>query len=173
MDFQRIAIIGISGSGKSTLSRKIAASTGLPLFHMDTLFWRGSWEEVPEKEYLALHKDLIARNQWVIEGWIDKKMKERIDRADLVVYLDYGGFFVAWRVIQRWMQHRRQSRPELPKEALERLKMSRIILALTRGERQDTEDALLGADISKVVRARSPKELNKIMKKLFPNNEKL
>lgn len=47
----RIAIIGISASGKSVFARELAGKTGLPLIHMDQLFWTGNWQEIPEAGY--------------------------------------------------------------------------------------------------------------------------
>ncbi len=33
--YKKIAVIGCSGAGKSVFSRKLAAATGLPLYHLD------------------------------------------------------------------------------------------------------------------------------------------
>jgi adenylate kinase family enzyme len=138
----KIAVIGISGSGKSTFSRKLAEQTGLPLFHMDQLFWKGNWEEVPESEYLIAHHQLVQRDQWIIEGYIDSKMSERLKSADLVIFLDYPGWLCAWWVLKRWFNHRKESRPELPKEALEQLKGEFMWRVFKRHERIPVMEAL-------------------------------
>lgn len=140
--YKKIAIIGISGSGKSTLARKLATETGLPIFHMDTIFWKGNWEEVPEEEYLGKHREIVSREKWIIEGYIDDKMADRLRQADLVIYLDYSGLRSAWQVIKRWLKHRKTSRPELPNEALERFSFKFLWLVFTRGERKNIEQAL-------------------------------
>ena len=36
---KRIIVIGCPGSGKSTLSRKLHKITGIPLFHLDMMYW--------------------------------------------------------------------------------------------------------------------------------------
>ena len=36
----KILVLGCSGSGKSTFSRELAARTGLPLIHLDNIWWR-------------------------------------------------------------------------------------------------------------------------------------
>ena len=120
MSHNRISVIGISGSGKSIFSRKLAECLQLPLFHMDQLFWKGNWEAIPEAEYLVKHAELIQRPQWIIEGYVDEKMSDRLKAADLVLYLDYSGARSAWHVLRRWFMHRKESRPELPSEARER-----------------------------------------------------
>lgn len=158
-DAKRIAIIGISGSGKSVLSRTLHKKTGLPLFHMDQLFWRGSWEAIPEEEYLSRHKEIIAGEKWLIEGYIEGKMANRLRRADLILYLDYPGSLCVWRVIQRWMMHRKESRPELPKEALEKLDYRFLWIVFRRFERPGIENAIVAAGNPSALRFRSPRQL--------------
>jgi adenylate kinase family enzyme len=153
----RVAIIGISGSGKSVFSRHLAESLSLPLLHMDQLFWRGSWEAVPESEYLARHKEWIARERWIIEGYVDESMSDRLTAADLVIYLDYSGPLCAWRVFRRWLMHRRTGRPELPNEALERLSPRFVLMTLRRGERPGIEQALAKAGCTSI-RLNSPRD---------------
>lgn len=163
MNLNRIAIIGISASGKSTISRILAERTKLPLIHMDQLFWHGNWQEVPEVEYLKEHQKVIQQDRWIIEGYVDKKMKQRLERSDLILYLDYSGLRCAWQLIKRWFKHRSKSRPELPKEALENFDRDFFWLVLTRAERLDIEEALNGVS-SELIRIKSPRQLQQYMK---------
>ncbi len=164
---KKIAIIGISGSGKSTLSRKIAEKTGLPVFHMDPLFWRGEWEEVPEEEYLVKHDELLKHDKWIIEGWIDQKMADRLKQADLVIDLNYSGLRCSLRLISRYLKHRKEARPELPKGLVEEFLPKHWWKVLMRRERKDINDALQFADKSKVVTINSPRELKLFLRDKF------
>ena len=112
---KKIAILGISGSGKSVFSRQLGEKLGLPVIHMDQLFWEGNWEAVPESDYLAKHEEVIKGDQWIIEGYIDAKMSNRAQAADLILYLDYSGLRCAWQVIKRWLKHRKKAAPSFPK----------------------------------------------------------
>src|SRR3989344_8670378 len=126
MSINRIAIIGISASGKSVLGRELSDKSGLPLVYMDQLFWKGNWEEVPEREYLKKHQEIIQQDKWIIEGYVEESMADRLKRADLIIYLDYSGLVSVLRLLRRWLMHRKQARPELPKGALEDLKHETI-----------------------------------------------
>jgi adenylate kinase family enzyme len=156
---KRISIIGISGSGKSFFSRKLAKKIKLPLFHMDKIFWKGNWQEVPESEYLDEHLKLIAEDFWIIEGYIDRKMADRLKRSDLVIFLDYPGWLCAWRVVKRWLQFRKANRPELDEGANERLKLEFLWRVFRRKERIPIEEALNIAKPSNLITFKRPAEL--------------
>jgi adenylate kinase family enzyme len=166
---QRISIIGISGAGKSVFSRKLAQQTKLPLFYIDQLLWKGNWQEVAEKEYLVEHEKLIQKESWIIEGYIDQKMAERLKKSELVIFLDYPGWLAAFRVFMRWLQHRKKSRPELPKEATEKLQRKFLWMVFKREERLLIKKAFELAKISpkKLIVLRSPKELRRLENKII------
>lgn len=159
----KITIVGISGSGKSVLARDLGKKLNLPVIHMDKIFWKGNWEAVPEKEYLAQHAKLLEQEQWITEGYIDAKMADRVRMADITIYLDYSGLLCAWRVFLRWLKHRKLARPELPQEALEKLDLKFLWLVLSRGERKEIEAALQGVDPSRILIATSPQQMDKLI----------
>jgi adenylate kinase family enzyme len=162
---KRIAVIGINASGKSTFARELAGRTGLPLFHIDNLYWKGKWEAVPEAEYLKAEEELIKKEEWIIEGYIDEKEIDRLKRADLVIYLDYSGILVSFRVLRRWWNHRKVARPELSREALDSFSFLNLWVALMRKERPAIEGVLRQTDQAKVIRVHSPKALRKMIEK--------
>ncbi len=158
---KRIAIVGISGSGKSTFSRKLAAITQLPLFHMDLLFWKDNWNAVPEPEYLQKHKELLEKDEWIIEGYIDKSMADRAKEADLIIYLDYSGIRCFLRGLKRIMKFHGKTRPELPQGCFDHFSHKFLWLMLTRGERKNIEEALEGISEDRIKRFHSPGELKR------------
>jgi len=130
---------------------------------MDRLFWRGRWEAVPEADYVAAQRALLADEAWIIEGYIDPALAERARAADLIVYLDFSGARCAWRVLKRWWRHRRVARPELPAEAVDRLDLDFLRVVLTRAERPAIEASLAGVDASRIRRVRTPAELRALL----------
>ena len=160
---RRIAIIGISGSGKSTLARRLATRTGLPVTYMDTVFWTGAWEAVPEGDYLRAHAAIVRRDAWIIEGFVEPSMAERLAAADLVLYLDYAGWRCGGRLLRRWIRYRRRSRPELPPEAIDRIDLGFLWLVLTRGERRHIEAAIAVHRPAALRRFASPRALERFL----------
>lgn len=162
-DYRRIAIIGISGAGKSTLARRLAGTTGLPAVYLDRVFWTGNWQRVPQDVYLAEHALLIGAPEWIIEGFVEPSMAERLRLADLVLYLDYSGVRCGWHVLRRWSLHRNVSRPELPREALDWIDARFLWLVFTRGERRHIEAALAVAKPTRLETFRSPRALERFL----------
>jgi len=167
--YKKIAIVGISGSGKSQFARLLSGKAGLPIFHMDSIFWKGNWEAVSEREYLSQHKLLLNNDRWIIDGYVDKNMADRLAEADLVIYLDYSGLRCAFRLLRRWFKHRKESRPELPIEARERFNLRFFWLVFSRGERHNIEEAIKVGKPKQIRRFYSPRELDKFLEKTLWN----
>lgn len=82
-------MFGNAGGGKSTLARRLAQSTGLPLFVIDRLQWRAGGAKVPHDEYLRLHAELLGRDAWIIDGFgCVASAWQRFVAADTLVYVD-------------------------------------------------------------------------------------
>ena len=99
--FQRVVVIGSSGAGKSTFARKLGAVTGLPVTHIDQLFWQPGWALTPKAVYLQKLADVVARDRWIIEGVNESTLDLRFPRTDLVVWLQRGRIACLWRVARR------------------------------------------------------------------------
>jgi len=110
---QRILVIGSGGSGKTTVARVIAAKTGLPLIHLDQLFWHPGWVPTPDPEWDRVTDELIARDSWVMDGNYGRTLPKRIAAADTVVFLDLPRVVCTWRILKRWFNHLGRSRPDV------------------------------------------------------------
>lgn len=66
----RVMIIGDGGAGKSTLALWLGAQTGLPVHHLDQVFWMPDWTRRPEAKKLEMAAGIGAQEQWIIEGGI-------------------------------------------------------------------------------------------------------
>lgn len=118
---QRVMIIGGSGSGKSTVARKLGDVTGLPVIHIDKLFWQPGWVERPKAERDRLIHDAIASEHWIIDGNYSSTFDQRAARADTIVFLDIATARRVARVVWRMAAHYGRSRPDITEGCPERL----------------------------------------------------
>ncbi len=86
---QRVLVIGCSGAGKSPLARQLHERTGLPLIHLDRLFWKPGWEQSDIGEFRDRCRALCDKDEWIMDGSYFSNLSLRLLRADTVFYLDY------------------------------------------------------------------------------------
>ncbi len=110
---KRIAIMGCSGSGKSTLARALGQRLGLPVYHLDALFWQPGWVESSYETFRPKVQEILAREEWIIDGgYSDADPEERRYRhVDVLILFDRPVWLCLWRVIARVITHYGQTRP--------------------------------------------------------------
>lgn len=113
MNHQRIMIIGCGGSGKSTLARQIGKISGLPVVHLDQLFWRKGWVHVSQEEFDHLLSKALEGDRWIVDGNFDRTMQMRLQRCDTVIYLDRSRWVCLYRVCKRVLQNLGKTRPDM------------------------------------------------------------
>ena len=133
---QRVLVIGSGGSGKSTLAGRIGARTGLPVIHLDQLYWRSGWVATPADEWTHRVRELAAGESWVMDGNYGGTLDLRLAACDMVVFLDVPRLRCLWRVLWRWMRHRGRSRPDMAAGCIERLDMQFVRWIWTYPQRQ-------------------------------------
>lgn len=117
----RVLVIGPGGSGKSTMSVSLGGSTGLPVIHLDAVFWRPGWDRIPPDEWQAVTTDILARERWILDGNYGSTMARRVEAADTIIFLDMPRLLCLWRVILRRLRYRGRARPSLPEGCEEQL----------------------------------------------------
>lgn len=104
---ERILIIGCGGAGKSTLAKKLGEKTGLPVVHLDQIYWSpGNWQHLEKDEFDALLTQELQKPRWILDGNFNRTLELRLERCDTVVFLDFNRFtcLFGWlkRVITNW-----------------------------------------------------------------------
>jgi adenylate kinase family enzyme len=112
---RRILVIGCSGAGKSTLARRLADKLGLPLIHLDAAYWLPGWQQPPREVWRQTVADLVARDQWVMDGNYGGTFDLRMPRAEMIVFLDLPRLVclqgILWRPLRHWGRQRRDMGP--------------------------------------------------------------
>ncbi|QRN96837.1 DNA topology modulation protein [Archangium violaceum] len=118
---RRVLVIGSGGAGKSTFATRLAQLTGLPLVHLDALYWKPGWVETPKEEWSRTMGQLIAEERWVMDGNYGGTLEQRLAACDTVVFLDLPRTVCLWRVIMRRVRFHRRARPDMSEGCPERL----------------------------------------------------
>ena len=86
---KKIIVIGCPGAGKSTFSRLLHSKTGIPLYHLDMLYWNGDKTTVEKDVFLDRLSNVLAEDEWIIDGNYISTMELRLSLCDTVFFLDY------------------------------------------------------------------------------------
>lgn len=86
---KKIMIIGCPGSGKSTFSRALHEKTGIPLYHLDMMFWNADRTTVEKQVFMERLKNAMERDEWIIDGNYGSTIELRLAACDTVFFLDY------------------------------------------------------------------------------------
>ena len=87
--YKRVAVIGCPGGGKSTFSRALRDRVDLPLYHLDAIYWRDDRTHLSREEFYPLMQEIIAREEWIMDGNYNATLEWRISACDLLIFLDY------------------------------------------------------------------------------------
>jgi adenylate kinase family enzyme len=99
---RRVVILGNAGSGKSTLARRLGERLGLPVVHLDVLFWEPGWTKPDNDAFRARVRAAIAGDAWVCEGnYVRRTFDLRLPRADQIIWMETSRLACLWRVIVR------------------------------------------------------------------------
>jgi len=110
----RIAIIGCSGGGKSTLARRLTERLGLPIVHLDVLYWGPNWTTGDYAAFRVSLAEAVGGEQWISDGNFPDSADLHLARADLIVWVDQPRLLCLWRVVWRVIVTGGRRRPDLP-----------------------------------------------------------
>lgn len=117
---KRILFIGCPASGKSTLSKQVKEITGLPLTHLDAVYHKANWKKIPKDEWEKKLADLLAGEEWILDGNYNRTMPLRFNRADTIVLLDYNTKICLERMLKRREEFKGKKRDDVAEGCDER-----------------------------------------------------
>lgn len=163
----RVCIVGISASGKTEFSKYLSEKLQLPLYHMDTFYWQENWVRAPESLWLEKEKQILETSSWIIEGYLDEQYPQRLQQADIIIFLDFSGFYCVCNLIKRWWKYHHVPRHEIAVGCTDRLDFHFLKTVLFRRERAEILRALeKTATRPKAIVFKNPKELKSWIDKI-------
>ena len=169
----RISIIGGSGSGKSTLATILSKELNIPAIHLDAINYNANWVEIDQTEREKIIQKKSNEEKWIIDGNYAKTLKDRLDKADLVIWLDYSSFAHFKGFLKRFLKYHNKEKPELPgcKERFN-LTFIKYVISYNKKKRPEIQKILSEYSDNKILVFKKQKDLNKWLKK-YTNNEEI
>ena len=118
---ERIILIGCGSAGKSTLARQMGEKLDIPVVHLDKLYWKPGWVEMPREEFDVILREEIAKEKWIMDGNFDRTISERLERCDTVIYLDFSRITCLMGVLKRVISTYGKVRPDMGEGCPERI----------------------------------------------------
>lgn len=171
--YNRISIVGGSGSGKSTLCSILSKELNLPAIHLDSVNFDSNWVEIDKLKRDRIIADTTLADKWIIDGNYTRTLKNRLERADLIIWLDYSTFALLRGVLKRILKGINKERPEIPgcKERLD-FTFIKYVITYNKKKRYIIEDNLSNISKEKVLVFKNQKNLNNWLKD-FTHNENI
>lgn len=167
-NIKRISIVGGCGTGKTTLANNLSSTLDLPVCHLDGLHHLKDWEirDKTERDEMIIKK--INEDKWVIDGTYPSTLDARIERSDLVIYLDYSSFAQIKGVLKRFFKNHGKEKEEIPgcKEQMT-LEFFLYVLNWRKNKRPNVIKHIEKVDKKKLLIFKNRGQLNKWYEKEF------
>ncbi len=121
---KRVAVVGCSGAGKSTFARLLGARLGLPVAHLDVLFWRPGWVESDAASFRARTAAALAGEAWVVDGNFTAVADLTLARCDTIVWLEQPMPICLWRAVVRAIRERGLVRADMAAGCAEKIDLA-------------------------------------------------
>lgn len=84
----KVIVIGCPGSGKTTFAEKLHKSLGLPLYHLDAIWYKSDKTHISREEFDQRVSEIFATDQWIIDGNYKRTIEARLKNCDTVFLFD-------------------------------------------------------------------------------------
>lgn len=165
---RRICIIGGSGTGKTTLAKNLGKQLNLPVYYIDGIHHLKNWEirNKDERDKIILEK--ADEDKWIIDGTYHSTLKQRLEKADCIIYLDYSSIAQIRGVLGRFIKNHGKEKEEIPgcKEKMS-LEFFWWVVNWRKNKRQTIIENLQEIESDKIHIFKTRRQLNKWYKNEF------
>ena len=165
---ERIILVGCGGAGKSTLARAMGERTGIPVVHLDQIFWRENWQSIPREEFDQLLQVELEKPRWIIDGDYGRTLPLRLKYCDTAIFLDYPRWQCVLGVLKRILTSHGRTRPDMAQGCKERFDWEFLtwVWNWRKNKRQGILDAFAQAEGVRIIILKSRREGRKFLKNL-------
>lgn len=163
----RIAVVGPAAAGKTTFARALNEQINLPVYHMDSILWQANWTKAPPQQAKQAHNTIVAQDRWLIEGWLDPNFRNRAERADLIIHLDYSAPTLVWRYLNRVRAN--ENRREFAEGCVDTFSMRALATRILRWDNRKILKTLDGIDPKKIITFHAPEEASRFLNSHTPD----
>lgn len=167
-NINRICIVGGSGTGKTTLAKNLGKVLNLPILHIDGVHHYDNWKVRDKSKRDKIIKQTADESRWIIDGTYSSTLEYRLERADLVILLDYSSVAQLKGIFTRLIKDYNKERPEIP-GCKEQMNWSflKLVVNYRRKKRPGIIELINRADSNKVCIFKNRRQLNKWFKEKF------
>lgn len=165
---ERIIIIGCGGAGKSTLARALGEKLNIPVVHLDKIFWKPGWVEMPKDEFDAVLRQEILKEKWIMDGNFNRTLPERIARCDTIIYLDFSRFACLCGVLKRILTTYGKVRPDMGVGCPERIdwEFLKWVWDFNKNKRQRNYELLNGAAHAETIVLKNRRSVKQFLRQI-------
>jgi adenylate kinase family enzyme len=168
---RKLMIVGSPGSGKSTLARELATRLGLPLIHLDRLYWQPHWVEPTKEEWAATLDEALRQPAWIMDGNYGNSLTRRLPHADAVIALDYPTALCLWRAVKRVVTSSGVVRTDMAPDCPERFDAEFLrYICLFRKQQRNKLFAALDAFPGPKLILTAPRQIHRVNEFLLPQS---
>lgn len=160
--YNRIAIVGAPGTGKTTLANNLSEILKIEATHIDGIHHLENWQLRDKQERDEIILKIVDKEKWIIDGTYKSTLKQRFEKADLIVWLDFSSFAQLRGVMQRYLKNKGKEKPEIPgcKEKMDK-EFFTYVAKYNKTKRKNILENLEGINKEKILILKNRKQVNK------------
>ncbi len=172
----KVLVLGNAGSGKSTFSKNLGEILNLPIYTLDNLYFRNSWNVFPDREeFKLLVMTIIKEAKWIIDGNYMYTLEDRMINAEVIILLNIPAYLCFFRIIKRWLKYYGKVRPGMIIGCKERIDIKLLVEMFQFYKRKESiiiDKMKFYSTKKNIIFLNSPKQVNEFLQQLKQNIKK-